>query len=668
MGARRRRGAAIVAALLASLGFAGAAQAAIGVPKRVADINPGPSSSSVLSVEPLGRYGYFKAYDGVNGVELWRTDGSTAGTKMVADIYAGPMSADPTDLTAVGDQIVFHAYEPVAGDELWVSDGTGPGTKRLANIRPGAASSQPRGLLRVGKQVLFRAEDGDGTEPWRTDGTKAGTAQVADINPGPGSSVGGFFFPEVLGGRAYFRATEPVAGSELWRSDLTEGGTELVAQVALPGSSNPSLITPVGNQLYFTADDGIVGRELWRSDGEPGGTTTLVDNLDGAATDSGVSQLAAFKGRVYMQGPSPGNGVELVRSNATGTNTEIVADINPVGDSDPQSLTPIGNRLFFSAVNGGGRELWVSDGVPGGTTEMVAEIDPGGSSICSVPYFTVLNGVLYFCADDGSSGNELWRSDGTGAGTFRTADINPAGSSNPTSLSVHGDTLYFAADDGSAGKELWALDTAAPETVVKDGPEPGEHVAERRPALKLSSPAVDLARFQCSNGGSFSKCAGLNGTGKTMKLDEGEQTVAVRAVDTRNNPDPSPEQLDFVVDTTAPKLRIKGRRLRIKRHRMIKLKLRCPASELTGPCRGRVKLKTRRRFQLGGKKRKVKLAKARFKLKPGSKKRIKLKLKGRKRKLVLSSAKARKVKATAKVHDRLKNKRKVAKRLKIRAP
>jgi ELWxxDGT repeat protein len=32
--------------------------------------------------------------------------------------------------------------------------------------------------------------------------------------------------------------------------------------------------------------------------------------------------------------------------------------------------------------------------------------------------------MLYFRANDGSSGNELWRSDGTADGTLRVIDLN----------------------------------------------------------------------------------------------------------------------------------------------------------------------------------------------------------------------------------------------------
>ena len=115
-----------------------------------------------------------------------------------------------------------------------------------------------------------------------------------------------------------------------------------------------------------------------------------------------------------------------------------------------------------------GYELWKSDGTLPGTV-MVKDIRPGGAD--STPLgFTALGPVVYFTAVDDQRGRELWTTDGTGGGTQRTADIYaatasaccPPGSAAPRSLTVVQGVLFFSATDGSTGEELWRFEPVAP--------------------------------------------------------------------------------------------------------------------------------------------------------------------------------------------------------------
>ena len=91
----------------------------------------------------------------------------------------------------------------------------------------------------------------------------------------------------------------------------------------------------------------------------------------------------------------------------------------------------------------------------GPTPVMVKDINPAGSS--GPYYLTVVNGTLFFFANDGPHGNELWKSDGTLTGTVMISDINPAGNSDPGWIADVNGTLFFGADDGTHGYELWKL-------------------------------------------------------------------------------------------------------------------------------------------------------------------------------------------------------------------
>jgi len=97
-------------------------------PRLVKDIWSGEEGSYPSFRSAIGDILFFRANDGVSGFELWRTDGTDAGTVLVADLNPGPLSSNPDWLTAVGDTMFFSADDGISGRELWKSDGTVEGT------------------------------------------------------------------------------------------------------------------------------------------------------------------------------------------------------------------------------------------------------------------------------------------------------------------------------------------------------------------------------------------------------------------------------------------------------------------------------------------------------------------------------------------------------------
>lgn len=329
------------------------------------------------------------------GLELWRSDGTEAGTSRVGDVIITRSPLDfgpPPPPVVMGGRLFFAAQDEQYDTELWTSDGTAAGTRRLRDLNPGESGSYPVGLTVAGESLFFLADDGvHGHELWASDGTAAGTRMLRDIWPGEApivpdskrmSAAGG---PCPLGlfavapmaevaGTLFFLADDGTTGCELWRSDGTEAGTRMVRDIR-PGPESgmvtcqqerssavgPQLI-PHGAGFLFVADDGSTGCELWFSDGTQAGTRLVIDLRPGPE-DGVVGELVAAGGLILMAATDGASGSELWSSDGTTAGTRLVADLRPgPASSLPANLTVTDGRVFFSANDGlHGVELWRLD-------------------------------------------------------------------------------------------------------------------------------------------------------------------------------------------------------------------------------------------------------------------------------------------------------------------
>ena len=207
---------------------------------------------------------------------------------LVKDIYPGGIGSEPgwggaTDPSVVINGVMFFtARAETTGVELWKTDGTGAGTVLVKDIWPGSfPGPSPHSFTNVNGTLFFFASDPDhGAELWKSDGTAGGTVLVQDIVSGPGSSVSPTGADRVVkDGVLYFVASDISHGYELWRSDGTAAGTFMVRDIR---TNTPSGLSPgtsglinVNGTLFFAANDGVTGNELWSSDGTSAGQLSL---------------------------------------------------------------------------------------------------------------------------------------------------------------------------------------------------------------------------------------------------------------------------------------------------------------------------------------------------------------------------------------------------------
>ncbi len=383
----------------------------------------------------------FTGYREREGTEPWRSDGTRTRTKLIREVHAGrqlakcvpaipcptyPAGSDPQSFVTVGRTTYFPANHPRYGMELWRTDGTRAGTKLIRDVQPGAGSGlelTERSLVAHLGRVFFTADDGrHGRELWSTKGTRESTRMIKDI--GPRDSVPWWGSEPVAAGEfLYFTAERPDEGLELWRTDGTRARTQLVLDIwPGPKGSQPEDLTAVGDTLYFTAQGREHGRELWRTDGSRRGTA-LVADLSPGPTPSVLGDLIGLGDTLYFTSwdlsdelTRPG---ALWRTDGTGEGTEHV-ELGTLGsiaaaDSDGlrrnwsefPTIATHSDRLYLTYDDGlHGNEPWVIDGETG-EAALLADIRPGPRG--SKPeWLTVADGALYLTAADGEHGRQLW--------------------------------------------------------------------------------------------------------------------------------------------------------------------------------------------------------------------------------------------------------------------
>ena len=444
---------------------------------------PAPGGSGLISQGPsnltaVGRNVFFFANDGVTGRELWKSDGTPAGTRIVMDIAAGAagsIAGSPSPPVQVGGRLYFVADDGLTGTELWASNGAV--TYRVEDIAPGLKGSDPIGLASIYGRLYFSANDGSGEihdqnfEPWISDGTAAGTYLIHDIAT---DSFGSYphGFNEFRGSALFATGFGERVG--LWRTDGTSAGTTFIRRIGPKNrGSHPILVADVAGKLLFGAfeDSGFPSIRTWISDGTAEGTQRLTppevtafqvfeENLSAELVSNGLTLFAAEDLR----------GAELWKTDGTPEGTSIVRDLTPgPWSSGPTRLFAFRGEVFFFAWDPeSGPVLWKSDGTESGTVEIKQIV--GG-----YPGFLEAGESLFFPAQDDEHGQELWKTNGTPEGTVLVKDLRPGPEStyiyNPVEA---GRSLFFTArfpDLGRGG--LWKSDGTAAGTVpVREGFDP----------------------------------------------------------------------------------------------------------------------------------------------------------------------------------------------------
>lgn len=423
-----------------------------------------PGEPSLVSDSLTGKI-FFSINLPSTGTELWVTDGTVSGTFMIRDLLPGPESgyrASPIGLVppvAWQGELYFIGATGPFTLELFKTDGTDAGTVQLSSLPTGRGPTD----LTVGDAgVFFAAQIAAGSDArtwYHTDGTPTGTMVVGPTQAGTNIPAPASERLFALGKLFYAGARVGTNHRSIWTLSLN-GYQQIFPPTGTPNDAandydvNPANFALLNGQILLagthTPPTNGTGRELWKTDGTPSGTSLVRDIA--TVTRSNVSWLSEGPdGDLYFPASTPATGVELFKTSGTVGSTEVVADLMPGPQgSNPSNLTFQAGRLVFNAtVPGVSRAACVSDGSAIGTRS-VGATSPGPGTLNTLWRFKEFAGKLYFSASRESTGLELWVSDGTSSGTTMLPEFlpGPAGGFAGENMTEYNGGLFIPAATG----------------------------------------------------------------------------------------------------------------------------------------------------------------------------------------------------------------------------
>ena len=459
--------------------------------------------------------------------------GQAQNPTLVKDIAQTPqkwVGSIPQTFKKAGGKIFFLADDGSdVGLEMWRSDGTEAGTELIGDLnskttaRPFTNQAPFTAAVDFRNNAYWLSKDDGGIHLWKAGAT--GNAQKIEDLP-----TGNLQYLVVSQNKLFI-----TINGKIWASN----GNPNEANLIFDGNGGRiANYRNVGNRLYFThrifnGNNRLLDEvEMWSTDGTAAGTVFYKKVVGDAPTDCGeyTVQILDFNGQVaYALRPG---------RNCNQVSWLFVEGFNPIMETPNLSLglnfIVIGNKIYYISntnlkvfENGTTRIVktfpgWVRDLRPLPSGEMIFETSAGfwrsdGTDAGTVLFFdgsrlAILYEFLpyqngYFFSDTKDDKVRFWKTDGTNAGTIKIAEFPHVFEQFDPYYVVNNEVildnyLYFGDSDGQIGAELWRLDLdAAPTVLPNPTSRPGLSIDEVQTASTVNLDEPTDVVFDIINSG-----------------------------------------------------------------------------------------------------------------------------------------------------------------------
>ncbi|MEY4927305.1 MAG: hypothetical protein RI894_1741, partial [Bacteroidota bacterium] len=304
---------------------------------------------------------FFDANDGIHGDEVWRTNGTSAGTNLVADISPNANGSFPQNFYIHQNKLYFTARTTATGTELYTTNGTASGTVLLSDLNPGTAGSSPLFITDSSTNYLYftAMTAAEGREIYRTDGTPTGTLRLRDTWAGTQSGILNNAPVCFVQQRLCFLSSYATSSNALWQTDGTSANTQALKRFDDNASSAQNNFMPFGNKLLFSAVT-ATGVQLFQTEGTAAATSIL--HAFNLPQYSSIDFKGEINGNLYMLVNQSSANSQLWKTDGTATGTVLVKNLSGQDPIFRPFIMVNGKGLFNINSPTTGEEPWVTDG------------------------------------------------------------------------------------------------------------------------------------------------------------------------------------------------------------------------------------------------------------------------------------------------------------------
>lgn len=392
---------------------------------------------------------YFKASTDGNHYDLWRSDGTVAGTRPLLHFEEGEDYDNywtlETGAQSASGLVVFTTSDNKNYKQLW---GYSPAEDAITPLHQITGNNTHVTPFVLNDKILFAYIDvNDQFNFWITDGSLGGTRELL-------STSRNFVYQLAVFDDKFYFDTNPsldeAIGIEPYVTDGTPEGTHLLKDINKGGAdSNVDHFFQLGGQTYFYAFDSELGGTIYKTDGSPSGTSVVIDFYPHTYGDD-LNYLAQASGRLYFT-------IRDSLWSSDGTLAGTYSVLNWPSSTEEFIVSGELNGKVFFIHN---YDLWVSNGRPEGTQLLLSRQSDFSGNYNSI-HMAQYRGKLWFFFSGPYGGIELWKTDGSPEGTSLAFESIPGPTSifnwEQVSITANSEFLFFR-QEGFIRDTLWVSD------------------------------------------------------------------------------------------------------------------------------------------------------------------------------------------------------------------